>query len=127
MWRWLGLWVVLVLALTGCRGRSTEQSDIAVTLAVTPQPPRVGPATVVITLIDRDEKPVTGATVKLEGNMSHAGMVPLFADMQEVAPGRYEAVLEFTMGGDWFILVRATLPDGREWEHRVDVPGVESP
>jgi len=28
------------------------------------------------------------------------------------------------MGGDWFILVRATLADGRSLEEQVDVPGV---
>jgi hypothetical protein len=28
------------------------------------------------------------------------------------------------MAGDWFVLVRADLPDGRSMEHRVDLPGV---
>jgi hypothetical protein len=30
------------------------------------------------------------------------------------------------MAGDWFILVRATLPDGRKLERQVDVPGVQA-
>ena len=30
------------------------------------------------------------------------------------------------MGGDWFILVRAELPDGRSMERKVDVPGVDA-
>jgi len=30
------------------------------------------------------------------------------------------------MAGDWFILVRATLADGRSLEEKVDVPGVAS-
>jgi hypothetical protein len=34
MWRWLGLWMVLALALAGCRGRGVEGSDTAVTLLV---------------------------------------------------------------------------------------------
>jgi hypothetical protein len=29
------------------------------------------------------------------------------------------------MAGDWFILVKATLPDGRKLERQVDVPGVK--
>ncbi len=124
-WQWL--LVLWILALAGCRGQGVEQPDIAVTLAVTPEPPKVGPATLVVTLAGADGQPVTGATVKLEGNMSHAGMQPVFADATEVAPGRYEAPLEFTMGGDWFVLVRAILPDGRALEHKVDLPGVEVP
>ena len=43
----------------------------------------------------------------------------------ETAPGRYQADLEFTMGGDWFILVRAELLDGRSMERKIDVPGVD--
>ena len=58
--------------------------------------------------------------------MNHAGMVPVFADAVEIAPGRYRADLEFTMSGDWFILVRADLPDGRSMERKIDVPGVDT-
>jgi hypothetical protein len=53
-------------------------------------------------------------------------MVPVFAPALETAPGRYQAALEFTMGGDWFILVRAELPDGRTMERKIDVPGVDA-
>lgn len=120
-------WLLVLLVLAGCRGQVAEQPDIAVTLAVTPEPPQVGPATVVVTLAGADGEPIAGAVVKLEGNMSHAGMKPVFADATEVAPGRYEASLEFTMGGDWFILVQAALPDGQTLEHKVDVPGVRVP
>jgi hypothetical protein len=124
-----GLWLLLMLflILVGCRGRGTAGPNLGVTLAVTPQPPKVGPATVVVTLSDADGKPLSGASVKLEGNMTHAGMKPVFADATEVTAGRYEASLEFTMGGDWFIIVRATLPDGRSVEQQVDVPGVRAP
>jgi hypothetical protein len=53
-------------------------------------------------------------------------MVPVFATASEVTPGEYRAELEFTMGGDWFILVRADLPDGRSMERMVEVPGVDT-
>jgi len=76
-------------------------------------------------LADEAGQPIEGADVELEGNMSHAGMVPVFAAAREVAPGQYEAQLEFTMGGDWFIVVRAALPDGRSLERTFDVPGVD--
>jgi hypothetical protein len=68
---------------------------------------------------------IENAELELEANMSHAGMVPVFASGREVAPGKYEASLEFTMGGDWFILVHAELPDGRSLERTIDLPGVD--
>ena len=63
--------------------------------------------------------------MKLEGNMNHAGMTPVFADARETEPGKYEAALEFTMGGDWFVLVNVTLADGRKLSRKVDVRGVK--
>jgi hypothetical protein len=96
-------------------------------MSIEPDPPQVGPATVTVNLHDAQARPIEKARVELEGNMSHAGMVPVFGQATEVAPGRYEATLEFTMGGDWFILVRADLPDGRSLERRIDVPGVDMP
>jgi hypothetical protein len=64
--------------------------------------------------------------VRVEGNMNHAGMRPSFADLHETEPGRYTGTLRFTMGGDWFLLVQATLPDGNQVEQKIDVPGVRS-
>jgi hypothetical protein len=96
-----------------------------VDLAIEPDPPRIGPAVVTVTLRDADGQPIQGALVTLEGNMNHAGMVPVLANATEVAEGRYQADMEFTMGGDWFILVQAELPDGRSMERKVDVPGVD--
>jgi hypothetical protein len=123
-WWWLGLLVILVLA--GCRGEGEDLDGVVVKLEVAPDPPHAGPATVTVTLSDADGRSIDGAAVKLEGNMNHAGMVPVMAEATEVSPGRYEASLEFTMGGDWFILVQATLADGRTLERQIDVPGVDA-
>ncbi len=67
---------------------------------------------------------MTGAQVKVEANMSHAGMAPVFADASEAAPGRYQAQLEFTMSGDWVLLIDLTLPDGRRLQRQIEVKGV---
>lgn len=81
----------------------------------------------VVTLTSEgDRAPVTGARVRLEGNMTHPGMVPIFAYAAEAGPGRYEAPLELTMGGDWILTVTATLTDGARVRRRVDLPGVAS-
>lgn len=95
-------------------------------LDITPQPPQVGPAAVTLTLTDASGAPLTAADVKLEGNMNHAGMKPVFSDLEETAPGQYQGTLEFTMGGDWFVLVTGQLPDGSRLNGKIDVPGVAS-
>jgi hypothetical protein len=122
-WHWLAL--VLALFLAGCSRGGRDLPEIAVDLSIEPDPPRIGPALVTVELRDAGGQLISGAAVDLEGNMSHAGMVPVFAQAREVAPGRYQANLEFTMGGDWFILVQASLPDGRSMERKMDVPGVD--
>jgi hypothetical protein len=118
-------WLLLILILAGCSRGGRDLPEISVDLSIDPAPPRIGPAVVTVELRDAGGRPISDAAVELEGNMSHAGMVPVFAQAQEVTPGRYQANLEFTMGGDWFILVRVGLPDRRSIERNVDVPGVD--
>jgi hypothetical protein len=65
---------------------------------LSPEPPQIGPSMVSVTLAEAGGQLIQGAEVELEANMSHAGMVPVFTTALEVAPGRYEAALEFTMG-----------------------------
>jgi YtkA-like len=69
-------------------------------------------------------KPVAGAHIKLEGDMSHPGMAPVFAEAAEAEPGSYVAHLRLTMAGDWVILVQGTLANGRRIDRQVDVKGV---
>jgi hypothetical protein len=60
----------------------------------------------------------------LEGNMSHAGMAPVFAEAMEMDAGRYRATMELSMTGDWLVLVHATLADGRKLELQFEIKGV---
>lgn len=108
-----------------CRGSVEPSSSVLVSCDISPQPPRVGPAVISLRLSDAG-KPVAGARVTLEGDMTHAGMTPVFAEATEVEPGRYRATLVFTMGGDWVVLVHAALADGRRLERQLDVKGVRA-
>lgn len=110
----------------GCHRQRTAESLLTLELEVSPSPPRIGEAKLTIQLSDARGVAVQDATLRIEGTMSHAGMSPEFADAAEVAPGRYEATLEFTMGGDWILLVDATTPDGAEHHWQRDVPNVSS-
>ncbi|MCB9761118.1 MAG: FixH family protein [Alphaproteobacteria bacterium] len=121
MTRWL-----LPALLAGCTGGADTTAALDFTSEITPTPNRVGPATLSFTLAEPSGTPVTGAQAKVEANMTHPGMVPVFATSTEPAPGRYEVPFEFTMGGDWYLLVDATLPDGRAFHRQIDVPAVRA-
>jgi hypothetical protein len=119
---------LIAFAPSGCQrlGEKDGAPDIQIRLSLEPEAPAVGGASATIALTDNNGRPVRGATLKLEGNMHHAGMKPVFADLTEREPGKYQAAIEFTMGGDWFIIVSGTLADGRRLYRRVDVPGVKA-
>ncbi|HEX5873288.1 MAG TPA: FixH family protein [Pyrinomonadaceae bacterium] len=108
----------------GCRQRNETAPDLTLTHEVSPQPPRTGQVTITLRLTDTSGTAVTGARIKLEGNMSHAGMAPVFADANEIEPGRYQSSMELTMAGDWHVSVRVTLPDGRQFERQFEIDGV---
>jgi len=116
--------LLLLVMLLGCSRGMQDLPDVGLDLVIEPDPPQLGPATVTVILTGTDGQPIRGAQMEIEGNMSHAGMMPVLASARETEPGRYQAELEFTMVGDWFMLVRADLADGRSMERKVDVPGV---
>ena len=94
---------------------------------VSPQPPRIGPATITLRLADASGKPATGVRMKLEGNMSHGGMTPVFDDAKEIEPGQYSSTMELSMAGDWYVVVHMTLPDGRQLQRQFEIKGVSQP
>ncbi len=113
---------LLCFLAAGCTSQAT--TNITVTHEIAPQPPRVGQATITLRVIDASGQPLRGARIKLEGNMSHAGMTPVFADAAETEPGRYRANMELSMAGDWVVLVHLTLPDGAKVERQLEIKGV---
>lgn len=115
---------LLAVLLGGCGAGSG--GELALDVSLDPDPPRVGASAVVLKALDADGAPLRGADVRIEANMDHAGMVPVFADARETAPGTYEARITFTMAGDWYLLVSAEAADGRELTGTVRVPGVQT-
>lgn len=87
--------------------------------------PALGPVPVLVYILDADAG-VSGATVEVTGDMTHAGMVPVIAEAVESEPGLYRADdFEFTMAGDWIITAEVELPDGNKEmaETSLSVPG----
>ena len=118
--------LAVTTVLAGCGPAESETANVKVDLAFNPSSPQAGDVDVSLQLAEPGGAPLAGAEVRLEGNMNHAGMKPSFADLEEVEPGRYAGTLDFTMGGDWFVLVTAKMPDGNRMERKIDVPGVKA-
>jgi YtkA-like protein len=91
--------------------------------AISPQPPKVDPATVILKLADKAARPVSGARIVVESDMSHAGMAPVFEQALETERGEYQAHLKFAMAGDWVILL-LRLPGGQTQERQFNVGSV---
>lgn len=120
------LFLVMCVSITGCQSSGDAKPNITLNWEIKPSPPRVGKTTLNLTLRDSTDKLITGADVKLEGNMSHPGMKPVIANAEEVEPGQYSAEINFTMAGDWFIIVTTSLGDSSEVEKQIKIPGVRS-
>ncbi len=115
-----GVWIL------GCRpGTNGTDVDAQVAIEFDPRPPAVGTTGLKIILTDPESRPVRLEQLEVEGNMNHAGMRPVFTRLEETEPGHYVGTIEFTMGGDWFLLLSGQLSGGGRFHKKVDVPGVK--
>jgi hypothetical protein len=128
--RGLTAWLVFVCSLSsvgvaGC-GRAADPSDsISVSWTLDPAPPVAGaPMVARLTLRDATRQPLTGARLRLEGLMSHPGMAPVTAEIVERDSGTYEAQMQFSMAGDWILLVTGQLADGTSIKKQIEIAGV---
>ena len=117
---------VALLPGVACHRPDDRTRGLTVAYEVTPSPVRVGPVTVTFTVTDASSRPVAGVRVRVEADMSHAGMSPVFADATETQPGRYQSQLSLTMAGDWVLLLHGTLPGGEKLERQFEVSGVRA-
>ena len=122
----LGLIVFLAL-FSGCSKPRIDDSipGLAIKHEISPNPPRVGSATLTLKLADATSAPITKAHVGLEADMLHPGMVIRPFEVKERDPGTYQALVQFDMAGDWVILLHITLPNGITLERQFDVKGVQ--
>jgi copper(I)-binding protein len=129
----LSVLILVALVFVSCQRseRASEGDNGDVQIVLQPMPAE---ETLVVILADSSGAPITDATVALEGNMNHAGMIPVLADAtgddtDGRADGHYRLPFTFTMLGDWIITVTVTQADGssfsRNLEVRVSEEGIE--
>lgn len=123
------LMAFLVVALMGCAPappQTASEAGINMSIMVMPDPPAVGETMLMITVTDEAGNPISDATLNVQGDMTHAGMVPVIRnDVSGANEGVYAVPFEWSMAGDWIVTVVAELADGREVEHLFDL-SVES-
>jgi hypothetical protein len=76
-------------------------------------------------LRDHRDQPIAGARLQVRAFMTHAGMAPIEAIVEDTGGGGYRARVQFTMGGDWLLRVTGEQRDGRAIDAAVAVPGVQ--
>lgn len=97
-------------AAAGACGLGAPDPAYSVDLTTTPDPPRPDGTTFVFTP-RHDGKPVTGAKVCLAADMPDMEHPGLTYVTREAPGGRYEAKLQFGMGGRWRMSVIVAEPD----------------
>lgn len=116
--------VLIAAALFTACGQSSVTQGVNLTVETSPRPARVGVVSMIVHLTGAKDVPETGAHLKMEADMSHPGMAPVVGDLTETGAGDYQATLNLGMAGDWVIVVRGTLADGRRMERELKLPGV---
>lgn len=112
--------------LTGACHRPPQARDLIFEWSLSPTRAAVGPAVLELRVLDAARRPVHGARLRVEAHMAHPGMAPVVARATERTDGVYEVDLQFTMAGDWILLVAGSLSNGEAVQYRIDVPGVRS-
>jgi hypothetical protein len=88
-------------------------------------PPAVGVESVAnLRLLDASDRPVPRAALRVNAFMSHPGMAPVEAAVEEQGDGHYRVRLHFTMAGDWVVRVQGATTDGRSIDVQDAVHGV---
>jgi len=112
---------LVLLLLVACGGRQNQPgNDTGVVVTAQPESTAVGETMLTVTLTDANGQPVSGATVQVRGDMSHAGMTPVLRTGMPAEPGVYSVPFEWTMAGDWIVTVDFTLADGRSGTETFD-------
>jgi hypothetical protein len=98
-----------------------DTAGVFVTTRLIPPQPTVGPATLTVSLSGATADTLGRASVQVVGHMTHPGMTPVVASVTPRGPDVYDAVVDFTMPGDWMLIATVRLHDGRRLESRVPV------
>ena len=107
--------------------------QLEIGIATDPATPRVGKNRLIIELKDADGNPLSGIPITAQAEMPAMGQMAAIrapADLEEVAPGRFEGSMDLSMRGTWPLTIRIEDPQtGDEarlqFDYATDRPGLE--
>lgn len=109
-----------------------ETDDVTVGVAMVPATPKVGENRLIVELKNAEGEPITGAEFKAYAEMPAMGSMPAMrapADLEETAPGHYEALVDLSMRGAWPLTLAFQTPDGHDarlqFDLATDRPGLQ--
>ena len=110
------LLILMLSSLAACNRANENAAAAGLHVYLIPDANYPG-STLTVQITDEDDLPVTDVTVSVEGNMTHAGMLPVFSEsVWDGADGRedgfYTIPFKFTMLGDWIVTVKIEARDG---------------
>ncbi|MFD3162744.1 FixH family protein [Herpetosiphon sp. NSE202] len=97
------------MSLIGCS--RTPSDDQRLTMSLEQTPSAMGVQTIVLVIND-GTTPLDNAKVQLEATMTHAGMPSQIVQMQALGAGKYQASIDFSMLGEWVLIVNVTEANG---------------
>ena len=125
----LAVLAVLVVAVSYLGWKSMTLSapntnTSGISLSTDPSPLRPGRATFMIDVKDTNGKPVDGATVSFDINMTAMNMGTQRGTATSQGNGRYSAVGNMSMRGPWKVVISVKMPDGstQSKDFTVNVP-----
>ncbi|MCY4060988.1 MAG: copper chaperone PCu(A)C [Chloroflexi bacterium] len=103
--------LIILLLAAACRQQAITPADILMELTTTNT--LIGETTLLLAVTDSDGNAIADpGALKVRGDMSHAGMVPVFAEADQSTNGIFSLPFTWTMAGGWIVEASLTLPNG---------------
>ena len=103
--------LIILLLAAACRQQRIAPADVRLELTATNR--LVGETTLLLAVTDKDGNAIADpGALRVRGDMSHAGMVPVFAEADQSTDGVFSLPFTWTMAGGWIVEASLTLPNG---------------
>ena len=107
----LPTFLIILLLAVACRQQQVAGADVQLELTTTNT--LIGETTLLLAVKDSDGNAIADpGSLRVRGDMSHAGMVPVFAETDQSSKGVFSLPFEWTMAGGWIVEASLTLPNG---------------
>ena len=101
-----------VMSASGLSSTEKSTDAVGITLSTSPNPLKLGQATFMIDVKNKDGTPVDNATVSFDVNMTTMNMGTQRGNAMLQGNGRYSTIGNMSMKGPWRVRTTVNIPDG---------------